>query len=118
MVRSSVPFLSPSSILPPSACERTFGVYPQDPRYTHPLFNLSMTKDMDMDMEKTGMHHLELERTISEGSSRENDARIDALTPEEQKKVLWRIDVRLVLTLGFMYCEFPRRECTPPTGHR
>ncbi|KAK0963049.1 hypothetical protein LTR91_019176 [Friedmanniomyces endolithicus] len=63
-----------------------------------------MTKDMETDMEKSGMHHLELERTISEGSSRENDARIDALTPEEQKKVLWRIDVRLVLTLGFMYC--------------
>ncbi len=60
-------------------------------------------------MEKSGMHHLELERTISEGSSRENDARIDALTPEEQKKVLWRIDVRLVLTLGFMYCKYSPR---------
>jgi hypothetical protein len=31
------------------------------------------------------------------------DPRIAALTPEEQKKLLWRIDVRLVATLGFMY---------------
>jgi len=49
-------------------------------------------------------NQLELKRTISEGSSQENEHRIDALTPEEQKKVIWRIDVRLVLTLGFMYC--------------
>jgi hypothetical protein len=45
------------------------------------------------------------ERTISEDSIvSQNQAAIDALTPEEQKKLIWRIDVRLVLTLGFMYC--------------
>ena len=32
------------------------------------------------------------------------NAAINAFTPEEQKKIMWRIDVRLVLTLGFMYC--------------
>ena len=32
------------------------------------------------------------------------DARINALSPEEQKRIKWKIDVRLVLTLGFMYC--------------
>lgn len=32
------------------------------------------------------------------------DAVINSSTPAEQKKVMWRIDVRLVLTLGFMYC--------------
>lgn len=32
------------------------------------------------------------------------DAAINAFTPAEQKKIMWRIDVRLVLTLGFMYC--------------
>ena len=40
----------------------------------------------------------------SKSSSKVNDAAIDALTPEEQKKVIWRIDRRLVLTLGFLYC--------------
>jgi len=40
----------------------------------------------------------------SSTTSLDNDARINALTPEEQKKVIWRIDVRLILTLGFMYC--------------
>ena len=46
-----------------------------------------------------GVEHLE--RTVSEDT---NDARIDALTPEEQKKVIRRVDRRLVLTLGGMYC--------------
>lgn len=55
------------------------------------------------EIEKGGIEHLE--RTASEsGSDAANDARIDALTPEEQKKVIRRIDIRLVLTLGFMYC--------------
>lgn len=58
----------------------------------------------DMDYEKGGVAHLE--RTVSDDSVTSavvNDARIDALTPEEQKKVIRRIDYRLVLTLGFMY---------------
>lgn len=42
--------------------------------------------------------------TNSSTTSLDNDARINALTPEEQKKIIWRIDVRLILTLGFMYC--------------
>ncbi|KAK6440430.1 hypothetical protein LTR95_003338 [Oleoguttula sp. CCFEE 5521] len=47
----------------------------------------------------------ELERKVSDTDSEaENNAHIDALTPEEQKKVLRRIDKRLVLTCGFMYC--------------
>ncbi|THX26171.1 retrograde regulation protein 2 [Aureobasidium pullulans] len=37
-------------------------------------------------------------------SDKINDARIEAFTPEEQKKIIWRIDRRLVLTLGFLYC--------------
>ncbi|KAK5116386.1 hypothetical protein LTR62_007933 [Meristemomyces frigidus] len=58
-----------------------------------------------MDSEKGDVAYLE--RTVSEESTAsavENDARINALTPEEQKKVIRRIDIRLVLTLGFMYC--------------
>jgi MFS family permease len=37
-------------------------------------------------------------------SDKLNDARIAAFTPEEQKKIIRRIDTRLVLTLGFLYC--------------
>ncbi|EXJ94009.1 hypothetical protein A1O1_02402 [Capronia coronata CBS 617.96] len=37
-------------------------------------------------------------------SDKLNDARIAAFTPEEQKKIIRRIDKRLVLTLGFLYC--------------
>ena len=29
----------------------------------------------------------------------DNNAAINAFTPEEQRKIMWRIDVRLVLTL-------------------
>lgn len=56
----------------------------------------------DGDVEKIAVTHLE--RTVSDDSAVINDARIDALTPEEQKKVIRRIDIRLVQTLGFMYC--------------
>ena len=49
-----------------------------------------------------GVEHLE--RTVSEDSDAVNNAHIDALTPEEQKAVIRRVDRRLVLTLGGMYC--------------
>lgn len=57
-----------------------------------------------VDLEKTvEVNHFE--RTISENSlDTAIDNRINALTPEEQKKLIWKIDCRLVLTLGFMYC--------------
>lgn len=57
-----------------------------------------------VDLEKTiEVNHFE--RTISVDSiETANDARINALTPEEQKKLISKIDCRLVLTLGFMYC--------------
>ncbi|KAK5135980.1 hypothetical protein LTR08_004234 [Meristemomyces frigidus] len=44
-----------------------------------------------------------LERSFSD-DSQENDARINFFTPAQQKKIIRRIDVRLVLTLGCMYC--------------
>ena len=49
----------------------------------------------------------ELERADTTGTSasdKANNAAIDAFTPEEQRKIMWRIDRRLVLTLGFLYC--------------
>jgi sugar phosphate permease len=55
-------------------------------------------KDLDID---------QLERAdtqVSIDSDKLNDARIEAFTPAEQKKIISRIDRRLVLTLGFLYC--------------
>lgn len=44
-----------------------------------------------------------LEKTISQESHLSDQAHIDAFTPEQQKKIIRRIDLRLVSTLGFMY---------------
>ncbi len=46
------------------------------------------------------------ERTLSKESDSHlsDQSRIDAFTPQEQKRIIRRIDTRLVLTLGFMYC--------------
>ena len=55
------------------------------------------------DLEKVNDVH-QIERTISQESHLSDVAHIEAFTPEEQKKIIWRIDCRLVLTLGFMYC--------------
>lgn len=46
-----------------------------------------------------------LERLETKGDSDKiNDARIEVFTPAEQRKIIRRIDRRLVLTLGFLYC--------------
>jgi hypothetical protein len=49
--------------------------------------------------EKGGIHEIERVET-----SASNQAAIDAFTPEEQKKIMRKIDFRLIPTLGFMYC--------------
>jgi hypothetical protein len=53
------------------------------------------------DIEKSGAQTLQREKSSDTDSV---DPRISALSPEEQKRVIRRIDYRLVLTLGFMYC--------------
>ena len=45
-----------------------------------------------------------IERTTSEESHMSDQDHIDVFTPAEQKKIIRRIDFRLVPTLGFMYC--------------
>lgn len=45
-----------------------------------------------------------LEKTSSQESHLSSDERINVFTPAEQKKIIRRIDVRLVTTLGLMYC--------------
>lgn len=45
-----------------------------------------------------------LERVASDVSDNVNDERINAFSPEEQRRIIRKIDLRLVPTLGFMYC--------------
>lgn len=49
--------------------------------------------------EKGGVQ--EIERIVSDGG---NQAIIDSFTPEEQKKIVRKVDLRLIPVLGFMYC--------------
>jgi hypothetical protein len=51
------------------------------------------------DLEKTGLDHVE--RSVPEDT---NDARILQFTLAERRKIIGRIDRRLVLTLGILYC--------------
>lgn len=44
------------------------------------------------------------EAKVSIQGSDHDDDRLTYFTPEEQKKIIRRIDRRLVLTLGFLYC--------------
>jgi MFS family permease len=67
---------------------------------THP--NMAF---MDVAKNETDVSYLEksVSKISNSDSDALNDARIDRFTPEEQRKIIWRIDRRLVLTLGFMY---------------
>ena len=58
--------------------------------------------------EPTGAHDIEKpadteHNVLKKDYSYENDPRITAFTPEEQKRIYFRIDTRLVLTCGFLY---------------
>ena len=67
-------------------------------------------KKVDLEAEKVSAQ--EVERTVSE---EENDARIAAFTPEEQRKIIRRIDFRLVTTLGVLYtCSLMDRSTLSP----
>ena len=52
------------------------------------------------DMEKTGIH----EEDIVATSPDHEDPRISRFTHKEQRSIMHRVDRRLVLTLGAMYC--------------
>ena len=52
------------------------------------------------DLEKPSLDNQHVELT---GNDLWNDPRITTFSVEEQKKIVWRIDRRLVLTLGFLY---------------
>lgn len=53
---------------------------------------------MSSDQEKGAVDYVE--RTLSEDST---DAHIARFTPEEQRKIIHKVDRRLVLTLGALY---------------
>ncbi|MAD81423.1 MAG: hypothetical protein CL912_00535 [Deltaproteobacteria bacterium] len=53
---------------------------------------------MASDPEKVSVE--QVERTVSQES---NDARIAQFTPQEQRKIIHRVDRRLVTTLGALY---------------
>lgn len=56
---------------------------------------------MSLDAEKTDLKDAQhIERSIS---TEDNDAIIAEFTLEEQKKIIWRVDRRLVTTLGVLY---------------
>lgn len=57
------------------------------------------------DNEKFAAGAIEQVETGKSTTSEElNNERIDRFTPAEQKKIISRVDRRLVLLLGFMYC--------------
>lgn len=64
--------------------------------------NVAHLRDED---EKAGVEHNELgiSATKSDDVSVEEDY-LNAFTPEEQKKIIHRIDRRLVTVVGVMYC--------------
>ena len=71
-----------------------------DVPYEHPI-----EKGHDINEIERANNKLEqVNTTSSVNSDKLNDARIAEFTPEEQKKIIRRIDRRLVLTLGFLYC--------------
>lgn len=53
------------------------------------------------DMEKTGIHD---EEVITPSAPGAEDPRISCFTHKEQRSIVHRVDCRLVLTLGAMYC--------------
>ena len=55
------------------------------------------------DVEKPEVDERELDPAEQLGLSLARDSRITAFTVEEQKAITWRIDCRLVLTLGLLY---------------
>ena len=52
------------------------------------------------DLEKS-RHGLHMEQTVSTDL---NDISIEEYTPEEQKSIVRKVDLRLVSTLGILYC--------------
>lgn len=57
-----------------------------------------------MTLQQEAEKSLDSPQNIEQAGTEDYDARINAFTEKEQKAIIWRVDCRLVLTLGFMYC--------------
>ncbi|OBT89012.1 hypothetical protein VE02_02159 [Pseudogymnoascus sp. 03VT05] len=53
------------------------------------------------DIEESGVHY---ENVLNSTSDESNDSRINCFTHREQRKIMHKVDRRLILTLGIMYC--------------
>lgn len=73
------------------------------------------TPDHQYDEKHLGVEHIEVtalgrpelsryDSNATTASEKVNNQLIEHFTPEEQKNIIWRIDRRLVLTLGSLYC--------------
>jgi hypothetical protein len=70
----------------------------------HPSFRLQLSSiNMTSFSEEKGKVDT-LERIDSDSSAAINEQRLNAFTPEEQKKILRKVDYRLIPVLGCMYC--------------
>jgi len=60
----------------------------------------------DVEKDNVSVDHLEQLVTKIPDSEEDalNEARIQRFSPAEQAKIIRRVDRRLVVTLGFMYC--------------
>ena len=54
----------------------------------------------DIETKSADQHLQSTEKVLSAS----NDERILAFTPDEQRRIIRRIDARLAVTLGFLYC--------------
>lgn len=59
--------------------------------------------DKYSDVEKPELDERELDAAEQAGWALARDPRITAFTLKEQRAIVWKIDRRLVLTLGFLY---------------
>jgi len=50
------------------------------------------------------VEHNEVGITASKSSNHSDEEYLNAFTPEEQRKIIHRVDRRLVTTVGVMYC--------------
>ncbi|KAL1955920.1 hypothetical protein VTO42DRAFT_7993 [Malbranchea cinnamomea] len=63
-----------------------------------------MFEKRSTDEEKAAVTEAQVEHREAVESRDDEDPRIAAFTPEERKRIIRRIDIRLVITLGVLYC--------------
>jgi len=67
------------------------------PKHRYIFFGFAMAQE-DLEKSRNGLH---MEQTVSADS---NNARLLDYTADEQKRIVRKVDLRLVSTLGVLYC--------------